>query len=46
MTRTTAKYLMLLEAKSFGARSEFAFDLIWLINFDGSEEFFSLGIPA
>ena len=46
MTRATAKYLMLLEAKSYGARSEFVFDLIWLINFDGSEESFSLVIPA
>ena len=41
MTRATAKYLVLLEAKSFGVRSEFVFDLIWLISFDGSEESFS-----
>ena len=35
MTRATAKYLVLLEAKSFGARSEVVFDLIWLISLDG-----------
>ena len=46
MTRATAKYLVLLEAKSFGAKSEFVFDLIWLISLDGSEESFSFRIPA